>query len=179
VIKPTAGARPTSPCTPGRFTRKTRNRGLTPDEPQAARTTTSLATAPDRPTRRLSQTPEPTIRDETANNSDDAPADGIEGDHADQQECQHHQGCAALPVAVGPCVHNSGNADEKCNGEEDSTGLGEPKPVPEPSPIASDFRHARSLGQRNGDDPSLSHCGTSATGTTRSSSSGPYIRLGG
>ena len=31
-------------------------------------------------------TPRPTIRDETANNSDDAPADGIEGDHADQQE---------------------------------------------------------------------------------------------
>ena len=31
------------------------------------------------------------IRDETANNSDDSPADGIQGDHADQQECQHHQ----------------------------------------------------------------------------------------
>jgi hypothetical protein len=31
-------------------------------------------------------TPEPTVQDETANNSDDSPADGIQGDHADQQE---------------------------------------------------------------------------------------------
>jgi hypothetical protein len=91
---------------------------------------------------RSGMTPEPTVQDQTANNSDDSPADGIQGDHADQHECEHHQGCAALPLAVGPCVHNSGNADEKCNGEEDSAGLGEPKPVPEPSPIASDFRHA-------------------------------------
>jgi hypothetical protein len=37
-------------------------------------------------------TPEPTVQDETANNSDDSPADGIQGDHADQQECEHHQG---------------------------------------------------------------------------------------
>jgi hypothetical protein len=43
---------------------------------------------------------------------------------------------------VSPCVHHSSDADEKCNGEEDSAGLREPKPVPEPSPIASDFRHA-------------------------------------
>jgi hypothetical protein len=42
---------------------------------------------------------------------------------------------------VGSCVHKSGNADENCNGEEDSAGPGEPKPVPEPSPIASDSRH--------------------------------------
>ena len=56
-------------------------------------------------------TPEPTIRDETANNSDDSPADGIQRDHADQQECQHHQGCAALPVAVNPSDHNLGTAD--------------------------------------------------------------------
>jgi hypothetical protein len=28
-------------------------------------------------------TPEPAIRDETANNGDDSPADGIQGDHAD------------------------------------------------------------------------------------------------
>jgi hypothetical protein len=56
-------------------------------------------------------TPEPTVQDETANNSDDSPADGIQGDHADQQECEHHEGCAALPVAVSPCDRNSGNAD--------------------------------------------------------------------
>jgi hypothetical protein len=31
-------------------------------------------------------TPEPTVQDETANNSDDSPADGIQRDHADQQE---------------------------------------------------------------------------------------------
>src|SRR6058998_1884640 len=39
LIKPTAGARPASPCTPGRFIRKARTNGLTPDESQAARTT--------------------------------------------------------------------------------------------------------------------------------------------
>ena len=56
-------------------------------------------------------TPEPTVQDQTANNSDDSPADRIQGDHADQQECEHHQGSAALTVAVSPCDHNSGNAD--------------------------------------------------------------------
>jgi hypothetical protein len=56
-------------------------------------------------------TPGPTIRAETANSSDDSPAEGIEGDHADQQECQHHHGCAAFPVAVDPCDGNFGAAD--------------------------------------------------------------------
>jgi hypothetical protein len=46
---------------------------------------------------------------------------------------------------VSPCDRNSGNADEKGNGEEHSPELGEPKPVTEPSPIASEFRHASSL----------------------------------
>jgi hypothetical protein len=87
-------------------------------------------------------TPEPAPHDQTANNSDDSPADGIQDDHADQHECEHHQGCAALPVAVGPCVHKPGNADEQCKGEENSAGLGEPTSAPEPSPIASDSRHA-------------------------------------
>jgi hypothetical protein len=87
-------------------------------------------------------TPEPTVQDETANNSDDSPADGIQGDHADQQECEHHQGSAALTVAVSPCDDNCGNAAQKCNGEQHSAGLGEPKPVTEPSPIASESRHA-------------------------------------
>jgi len=86
-------------------------------------------------------TPKPTVQDQTANKSDDSAADGIQSDHADQHECEHHQGCPAFPVAVGPCVHHCGDADEKCNGEEDSAGLGEPKPVPEPSPIASYSRH--------------------------------------
>ena len=86
--------------------------------------------------------PEPTVLQKAANSSDDSPADGIQGDHAGQHECEHYQGCTALPVAVGPCVHKPGDADEKCNGEENSAGLGEPKPVSEPSPIASDFRHA-------------------------------------
>jgi len=99
-----------------------------------------------RPCRRLGEcsgmTPEPTVQDETANNSDDSPADGIQGDHADQQECEHHQGGAALTVAVSLCDHNSDNADQKCNGEEHSARLGEPKPVTEPSPIASEPRHA-------------------------------------
>ena len=56
-------------------------------------------------------TPEPDVQDEAANNSDDCPADGIQRDHADQQECEHHQGCAALAGAVSPCDRNSGNAD--------------------------------------------------------------------
>ena len=87
-------------------------------------------------------TPGPTVQDETAKNSDDSPADGIQGDHADQQECEHHQGGAALTVAVSPCDHNSDNNDQKCNGEEHSAGPGEPKPVTEPPPIASESRHA-------------------------------------
>jgi hypothetical protein len=37
LIKPTAGARPASPCTPGRFIPKARGRGLTPEESRAAR----------------------------------------------------------------------------------------------------------------------------------------------
>jgi hypothetical protein len=82
-------------------------------------------------------TPEPV----TANNSDDSPADGIEGDHAGQQECEHHQGGAALTLAMSPCNHNPGNADQKRNGEEHSAGLGEPKPVTEPPPIASEPCH--------------------------------------
>ena len=49
-----------------------------------------------------------------ANNSDDSPADGIQGDHAGHHECQHDQGCATLPVAVSPCDHHFGNAGEKC-----------------------------------------------------------------
>jgi hypothetical protein len=56
-------------------------------------------------------TPEPAVRDEAANNSDESPAHCIQGDHADQQECEHHEGCAALPVAVSPCDRNSGDAD--------------------------------------------------------------------
>jgi len=80
--------------------------------------------------------------DQTANDSHGSPADGIQGDHPDQHECEHHHGCAALPVAMGPCVCKSGNADEQRNGKEDSAGLGEPKPVTEPSPVASDSRHA-------------------------------------
>jgi hypothetical protein len=66
-------------------------------------------------------TPEPTLQDETANNSDDSPADGIQGDHADQQQCEHHQRGAALTVAVSPCNHNSGNADQKCRAHKPST----------------------------------------------------------
>jgi hypothetical protein len=56
-------------------------------------------------------TPEPTVHDEAANNSDDSPADHIQGDHAHQQECEHHQRCAALPVAVSPCDRDSGEPD--------------------------------------------------------------------
>jgi hypothetical protein len=87
-------------------------------------------------------TPEPTVRDATANNSNDSPADGIQGDHAGQQECEHHERGATLAVAVSPCDHHFGNADQKRNGEEHPAGLGQPKPVTEPPPIASESRHA-------------------------------------
>ena len=87
-------------------------------------------------------TPGPTVGDEAANDSDGSPADGIQGDHADQQECEHHQGGATLTVAMSPCDHDGGNADQECHGEKHSAGLGEPKPVTEPPPIASESRHA-------------------------------------
>jgi len=87
-------------------------------------------------------TPRPTVQDEAANHSDDSPADGIQSDYADQQECEYHEWGATLTVAVSPCDDNSGNADQNCNGEQHSAGLGEPKPVTEPVPIASDSRHA-------------------------------------
>ncbi len=35
-------------------------------------------------------TPEPTVQDETTNKRDDSAPDGVQGDHADQQECEHH-----------------------------------------------------------------------------------------
>ena len=56
-------------------------------------------------------TPEPTPQDETANNSDDSPADGIDGDHGRQHECQDDQRCAALPVAMSLSEHNPDAAD--------------------------------------------------------------------
>lgn len=54
----------------------------------------------------------PTIQDETADDGDDSPADGVQRDHADQQECEHHEGRAALALALSPCDHDSRNADE-------------------------------------------------------------------
>jgi hypothetical protein len=87
-------------------------------------------------------TPEPTVQDETANESDDSAAGGVQGDHAGQQECEHHQRRAAFPVAVSPCDRNLDSADQERNGEEHAAGLGKPKPVTEPAPIASEFRHA-------------------------------------
>jgi hypothetical protein len=50
---------------------------------------------------------------------------------------------------VSACDHNLGNADQKRNGEDHSAGLGEPKPMTEPPPIASESGHARILGRRN------------------------------
>ena len=56
-------------------------------------------------------TPESAVHDETANKSDDSASDGVQADHAGQQEREHHQRCAALPVAVSASDHNPGNAD--------------------------------------------------------------------
>jgi hypothetical protein len=68
-------------------------------------------------------TPGPTAQDETANNGDDSPADGIHGDHAGQQECENHQRSAALTVAVSAGDRNFGNGDQKRNGEQHSARL--------------------------------------------------------
>ena len=87
-------------------------------------------------------TPEPAVEDETANKSDDSAAGGVQGDHTGQQECEHHQGCAALPIAASACDHDRGNSDETRNGEQHPAGPGEPKPVTEPPPIASGAGHA-------------------------------------
>src|SRR5262245_11100135 len=59
---------------------------------------------------RSGMTPEPTVQDD-ATNSDDSPADGIQGDDADQQQCEHHQGCAALTVAVSSCERDLGRTE--------------------------------------------------------------------
>jgi hypothetical protein len=58
-------------------------------------------------------TPQPTTRDQTANASGDSPADGIQGDHAGQQECLYQQRCAALPVASYPSDHDLGPGNQQ------------------------------------------------------------------
>ena len=87
-------------------------------------------------------TPDVAVQDETASKSHDSAAGRVQGDHAGQQECEHDQRCAALPVPVSACEHNLRNPDEKGSGEDHSAGPGEPKPVTEPPPIASELRHA-------------------------------------
>jgi hypothetical protein len=56
-------------------------------------------------------TPEPAVQDETTNKNDDSAVDGVQGDHAGQQEREHHQRCAALAVPVSAYDHNLRNAD--------------------------------------------------------------------
>ena len=126
----------------------------TPEESQTTQTTPGSGTAPDGPTRRVSQTPEPTARDETACNSDDSTADGIEGNHTGQHERQDDRGSATLSVALGAYEHDFHDAEENYDREERSAGLREPKPMAEPSPIASQQSHARILGQTNERHPS-------------------------
>ncbi len=77
-----------------------------------------------------------------AHECNDAAADGIQRDHAEQQECKYHEGRAALTVAVCAGDHHLDDADQKSRGEEHAAGRGEPKPATEPSPIASESRHA-------------------------------------
>jgi len=52
----------------------------------------------------------PAVRDDTANHTDDSPTDGIQSDYADQQECEDHEGGAALTGALSPCDRDFGNA---------------------------------------------------------------------
>ncbi len=95
-------------------------------------------------------TPEPTAQGETACNSDDSTADGIEGNHTGQHERQDNAGCATLPVALGAYEDDFRDPEEERCGEQRSAGVREPKPTAEPSPTASQQRHARILGQTNG-----------------------------
>ena len=57
--------------------------------------------------------PGPAARDETACNSDDSTADGIEGNHTRQHERQDDGGSATLPVALGAYEHDFRDAEEK------------------------------------------------------------------
>lgn len=91
----------------------------------------------------------PADHDQTADSSDDDPADRIEGDHARQQECEYHQRSAPLTRAVSPGDRNLGDTNQKCNGEDDAARPGKPEPATQPAPIASESRHARSLGRKN------------------------------
>src|ERR1700678_2165626 len=84
-----------------------------------------------------------------AYNSDDSTADGIEGNHSGQQERQDNAGCATLPVAVGAYEDDFRDPEQERSGEQRSAGRKEPKPTAEPSPISSQQRHARILGQTN------------------------------
>ena len=92
-------------------------------------------------------TPDSAARDETAPNDDDSTSDCIEGNHTGQHERQDDGGSATLPVALGANEHDLRDTQENHDGEERSTGLREPKPMAEPSPIASKQSHARILGQ--------------------------------
>jgi hypothetical protein len=56
-------------------------------------------------------TPGPIVQDETTNKRDDSAPDSVQGDHADQQECEHDQGCAALPVALSAYDDHLGSGD--------------------------------------------------------------------
>jgi hypothetical protein len=113
-----------------------------------------------------------TVQDPTAENSDDSPAGGIECDHTGQHECEDHQGCTAFPGAVDPGVCECSDADEKRHGEDDPAGLGEPKPAPEPAPVAPDFRHTRSVRRRNDGGRPIAQRRATKTYSRLSSSSG-------
>jgi hypothetical protein len=94
-------------------------------------------------------TPEPTAQAETACNSDDSTADGIEDDHTGQHERQDNAGCPALPVALDAYEDDFRDPEQERGGEQRSAGLREPKPTAKPSPIASDSSHGRMLVQGN------------------------------
>jgi hypothetical protein len=84
----------------------------------------------------------PTVHDQTADNRDN----GIQGDHADQQEREHHERRPAFTVAVSARNDHFDNADEQDDREHHSARLGEPKPATAPPPRASQSRHGRSQG---------------------------------
>lgn len=50
-------------------------------------------------------------------------ADGIQDDHAEQQQSEHHQRSPALAVTVGACIHHLGHGDQNRDCEHRSTKL--------------------------------------------------------
>src|SRR6478672_6275227 len=104
-----------------------------------------VRTGANRLARPSERAPRPAPKDETASNRDASLGGRIESDHDGHRHRQDDDGCAAFPSPVSPREHNGGDPSEHRDGEGDAAGPREPKPLTEPSPVASNHgRDARS-----------------------------------